>query len=156
MRAGRIAPELEQELAAVATTHGCELLQLEFKGGVLRLFLDRPDGGVTLGDCEAVSREASAVLDSFDFGDRRYTLEVSSPGLDRQLYGPRDFERFTGRLVKVSYRVAETGAKRTLVGKLTAFRAAGGGEIEVVEQQRGEVATIAVDQIKVARLQIEP
>jgi ribosome maturation factor RimP len=156
MRAGRIAPGLERELAAVAAAHGCELLQLEFKGSVLRLFLDRPDGGVTLGDCEGVSKEASALLDLFDFGDRRYTLEVSSPGLDRQLYGPRDFERFTGRLVKVTYRAAETGSQRTLVGRLAAFRAAGGGEIEVVEKERGEVAIIAVEQIKVARLQIEP
>src|SRR6185369_3709461 len=81
--AGRIA-ELQPELEAIAESAGCELVHVEIKGGVLRLFLDKPEG-ITLADCEHVSKLASAYLDVVDFGKSRYVLEVSSPGLDRQL-----------------------------------------------------------------------
>ncbi|MEE8526036.1 MAG: ribosome maturation factor RimP, partial [Thermoanaerobaculia bacterium] len=75
-----IDAELEAELTAVAEGAGCELAHLEFRDGTLRLFLDRPDGGVTLDDCSQVSREVSALLDVHDFGKRKYLLVVSSPG----------------------------------------------------------------------------
>ena len=94
--------ELRSEFAAVAQQAGCELVHAEYRGGTLRVFLDRPEG-VTLGDCATVSKELSAVLDVADFGKGHYTLEVSSPGLDRQLYTPADYERFCGRLVRVTY-----------------------------------------------------
>jgi hypothetical protein len=80
------------ELAAIAESVGCELVRVEFKGGVLRLMLDREPGSERLGvsheDCANVSRQASALLDVVDFGPARYTLEVTSPGLDRPLYRP--------------------------------------------------------------------
>jgi len=79
-----IDPELGAELAGIAAAQGCELLQVEFQAGTLRLILDR-EGGVRLEDCETVSKLASAFLDVRNFGPGRYTLEVSSPGLDRQL-----------------------------------------------------------------------
>ena len=81
-RIEQITPEIEQVAQAV----GCELVHAELKGGVLRLFVDRPEGGVTLADCQLVSKQVSALLDVLDFGTGRYVLEVSSPGLDRQLY----------------------------------------------------------------------
>ena len=77
-RFAEITPEIEQ----VAQAAGCELVHAELKGGVLRLFVDRPEG-VTLADCQLVSRQVSALLDVLDFGTGRYVLEVSSPGLDR-------------------------------------------------------------------------
>jgi ribosome maturation factor RimP len=94
-RLAELTPELEQ----IAAASGCELVHAELKGGVLRVFLDRPEGqgAVTLEDCSHVSRQVSALLDVLDFGTGRYVLEVSSPGLDRQLYKPRDYERFAGR-----------------------------------------------------------
>ena len=82
-------------MAAVAARSGCELLEIETRDRLLRLVVDRPEG-VTIDDCQAVGRQISALLDVEDFGDSRYTLEVSSPGLDRKLYGPRDYERFQG------------------------------------------------------------
>src|SRR5688572_18720905 len=88
--------ELVAELEQIAAAAGCQLENAEWKGGVLRLVLDRPEGGVGLTDCEQVSKQVSALLDVVDFGKNRYTLEVSSPGLDRQLYRPRDYARFTG------------------------------------------------------------
>src|SRR5690349_9446948 len=89
-RIAELTPELEQ----IATAAGCELLHVELKGGILRLVLDKPDGGVNLEDCQHVSKQASALLDVLDFGKSRYVLEVTSPGPDRQLYRPRDYERF--------------------------------------------------------------
>src|SRR4051795_4542952 len=88
----RIA-EITPEIEAVAQAAGCELVHAELKGGVLRLFVDKPEG-VTLADCEHVSRQVSALLDVLDFGPGRYVLEVSSPGLDRQLFKPTGSQGF--------------------------------------------------------------
>jgi ribosome maturation factor RimP len=110
-----LTPEVEAELAESAAAAGCELIHAEWKGGLLRLVLDRPDSpdspdsGVSLADCERVAKQASALLDMLDFGQGRYLLEVSSPGLDRQLYRPSDYRRFLGRLVRVTYE-AEAAA----------------------------------------------
>lgn len=154
--------DLEAEFAAIAANAGCELVHAEFKGGVLRLFIDRPEG-VTHAHCELVSRQVSALLDVVDFGSGRYLLEVSSPGLDRQLYTARDYERFTGRLVRVTY-FAPGGAKRTAVGRLADYRPpapsaesgeAGGGEITLLESATEESVDIPLATIQVARLEIE-
>ncbi len=122
---------------------------------MLRLVLDRPDEGITLADCEAVSRQASAVLDVADFGRARYTLEVSSPGLDRELYGPKDYARFVGRLARVTFQAPEAKTKRTITGRLESFREEGGCEIEVRIADTGERLVLPLSQIQKARLEIE-
>jgi ribosome maturation factor RimP len=155
-----VPPELAAELAAIAAGAGCELAHMELKGNVLRLVLDREsEGGITLADCEHVSKQASAVLDLADFGSGRYVLEVSSPGLDRELYGPRDYRRFTGRLVRVTYETPE-GKKRTVTGRLTAFTGSeetggGPGTATVVVEKTGEELQLGLDRIRLARLEIE-
>lgn len=157
MAHANIDGELVAELAAVAEQAGCELIHTEFRGGTLRMFLDRPEG-VTLDDCANVSREVSALLDVTDFGNGRYTLEVSSPGLDRQLYGPKDYERFTGRLVRVTHVDPETRRKATFVGRLEAFRPGGGeedGEITVCEEEGCRRHVVALREVTKARLEIE-
>lgn len=157
MAHANIDGELAAELAAVADLAGCELVHAEFRGGTLRVFLDRPEG-VTLSDCETVSREISALLDVVDFGPRRYTLEVSSPGLDRQLYRPKDYERFTGRLVRVTRVDPETRRRETFVGRLDEFRPGareGEGEITVSAADNGQRRQVALGDIAVARLEIE-
>ena len=87
----------------VATSEGLELVEVEFHGrgsnAVLRVFIDKP-GGVTIDDCQNVSRQMSVILDVEDPIPASYTLEVSSPGLDRKLSKPADFERFAGSMVK--------------------------------------------------------
>lgn len=130
-----IDPELHSELAAVAESQGCELLEVSFHHGNLRLILDRGDGGVTIDDCQSVSRQISPLLDVHDFGSGKYTLEVSSPGLDRKLYGPRDYRRFSDHLVRVTFLSGPERAKRTVVGRLEDFdeEAAGGGILVVQE-----------------------
>ena len=157
MANANIDGELAAELAAVASQAGCELIHAEFRSGTLRIFLDRPEG-VTLEDCQTVSREVSALLDVADFGRGRYTLEVSSPGLDRQLYGPKDYERFRGHLVRVTRLDPETNKKQTIVGRLQDFRPAArseDSEITVTEPQSRHDYLIALRDIQVARLEIE-
>jgi ribosome maturation factor RimP len=128
-KVGRVvSPELRTEFEQIATASGCELVQAEIKGNILRIVLDRPEGGVTLADCQHVSKQVSALLDVADFGSSRYVLEVSSPGLDRELYGPRDYARFVGKLVRVTIQEPETRTKRTVVARLEEYRPGGPGE----------------------------
>jgi ribosome maturation factor RimP len=145
---------LRAELADVATAAGCELIHVEWKGGVLRLVIDRADGGVTHEHCATVSRQASALLDVYDFGAGRYTLEVSSPGLDRPLYRPEDFGRFAGRLARVTYQPPGEG-KRTVLVRLREFEPAGGGRALVDDESTGQLLTIPIAQVLRARLEVE-
>src|SRR5438093_12337778 len=81
-------------------------------GCTVQIMAERPDGTMTVEDCEAVSRALSPVLDVADPIDRAYRLEVSSPGMDRPLVRRSDFERHAGHLVKVEMAVAAHGRKR--------------------------------------------
>jgi ribosome maturation factor RimP len=186
-----LAPEIEAELAEIAAAAGCELANAEWKGGVLRLVLDRPaaatapadahaepaapadttdvTAGVTLGDCEHVAKQASALLDVLDFGNGRYLLEVSSPGLDRQLYRPSDYQRFLGRLARVTFEApaADTGVsrRRTVVARLAEFHAqpAPGipgskgalGMVTLIDDRTGERLELKLEDVRQARLEIE-
>jgi ribosome maturation factor RimP len=150
-----LAPELLEEISAVAESAGCELVHAEFKGGVLRLVLDRPDG-ITHTDCETVSKQVSALLDVVDFGNQRYVLEVSSPGLDRPLYRPQDYDRFSGRLVKVTFHDPEGGGRRTLVARLEGYRRGeAGDEVDLTDQDTGGRYIIPLKNIELARLEPE-
>jgi ribosome maturation factor RimP len=80
---------------------GYELADLEVTPDILRLFIDNPDKGVVLEDCEIVSRQISALLDVEDPLPGEYSLEVSTPGMNRRLVKPEHFERFTGSKIKV-------------------------------------------------------
>jgi ribosome maturation factor RimP len=82
--------QLHALIAPVAASLGCELWGLEYltqgRYTTLRIYIDRQEGGVSLEDCEKVSRQVSSVMDVEDPIDGEYTLEVSSPGMDRPLY----------------------------------------------------------------------
>jgi len=149
-----LTPELLSEFEGVARSHGCELLQADFRAGALRIVLDR-EGGVRLDDCEGVSKEISALLDVEDFGHGRYTLEVSSPGLDRPLLRPADFARFVGRRARVRRKNPETGRRETLIGRLAAFRSDGGGEIDLTELDSKRDVTVRLSDVEAAKLEIE-
>jgi ribosome maturation factor RimP len=108
----------------VAATHGVELVEAEMRGGgkarTLKLTIDKPEG-VTHEDCANVSREVSAILDVEEaVPGGSYTLEVSSPGLDRKLLKPEDYTRFTGSLVKLMTREPVNG-NRHFEGRLKSF-----------------------------------
>jgi ribosome maturation factor RimP len=106
----------------VTSSQGLELVEVEFRGGggkarMLRLYIDKP-GGVTHEDCAGVSREVGTILDVEDaMPGGSYTLEVSSPGLDRKLLKPADYERFAGSLVKLQTRQPVEG-NRFFQGRL--------------------------------------
>ncbi len=168
----RPTPEIEGELSAIAQSESCELAHVEAKGGVLRIVLDHPTG-VTIENCARVSKQVSALLDRDDFGSGRYLLEVTSPGLDRQLYGPRDYQRFVGRAIRVTRVAGTERRKTTVVGRLAAFVAEDGGGAEdgeggrenhggrsdcgfaVVLDAGGAEHRIPLSEITVARLEIE-
>jgi len=117
----------------VAATSGLEIVEIEFLGGgkarMLRVFLDRPVAGtdalagVTHEDCVNFSREFGTILDVEDVMPGSYTLEVSSPGLDRKLIKAADFTRFTGSRVKLSTRQpVGAGNNRHFEGRLESFK----------------------------------
>ena len=144
-------PGLLDELADVAKGSGCELLDCEFKGSVLRLVIDRPEG-VTIDDCQEVSRQASALLDVADFGRSRYLLEVSSPGLDRKFYRDDDYETYIGRAVRVTFRDPSDGSKITSVGTLETFDRAQ-NQVTMTDASTGETHIISLQLIDLARLE---
>lgn len=159
-----LEPELLEELESITDSVGVELAHAEFKGGVMRLFIDREDGGVDLSDCETVSKLVSAFLDVVDFSDGQYLLEVSSPGLDRQLYRPKDWVRFTGHRVRVTFIDPESRDKRTVTGVLEAFeplpegsdpRQAEGGRATVLVDDTEERLELSLDDVRVGRLEVE-
>ncbi len=135
-----------------------ELAEVEYKqeGGrmVLRLYIDR-DGGVTLDDCAAVSRELAEILDVEDFIHGRYSLEVSSPGLNRPLKKPSDYERFTGRLVKIrtfELLADDKGNKRkTFIGELLGLT----GGVVRLKLSEGQTAGIPLEKVAKANLELE-
>jgi len=119
------ANEIAALLGPTVTSLGLELLGAEYLpspgGAMLRLYIDVPadaagaDGeprAVTIEDCEAVSREVSAQLDVEDPISSHYTLEVSSPGIDRPLFGAAQFARFAGESAKVALRLPQDGRRR--------------------------------------------
>jgi ribosome maturation factor RimP len=105
----------------VATSYGLEIFDVSFRregpGMVLRVQIDRPgpaataEESVSVADCANVSRDLSAILDVDDVVAAAYTLEVSSPGLDRPLTRPDDYERFAGRFAKLVLREPVDGQK---------------------------------------------
>jgi ribosome maturation factor RimP len=112
--------QLSELLEPVVRNLGYELWELEYAGraggGLLRLYIDSPEG-ITVDDCERVSRAVSAALDASDPIPGQYTLEVSSPGLDRVLRTPAHFARFTGENVRLETSQPVNGRKR-FAGKL--------------------------------------
>lgn len=128
---------------------GYELADLELKiggkDGLVRVFIDGPEG-IGLQDCEKVSRQVSALLDVEDPLSGHYTLEVSSPGLDRKLTKPAHFQRFMGEDVRVKLRFSLEG-RRNFRG---ALRAADDDQIEV--EVDGQSHCLPIATIESARL----
>jgi ribosome maturation factor RimP len=108
----------------VASSSGLEVVEVELRGGgkarMLRIVIDKP-AGVTHEDCANLSREVGTILDVEDAISGAYTLEVSSPGLDRKLIRPADYERFTGSRVKLTTQQPVNG-NRHFEGRLESFK----------------------------------
>lgn len=106
---------MQQLLEPVVTAMGCELWGIEYITGghrhILRIFIDREEG-VQLEDCERVSRQVGSVLDVEDPISSEYTLEVSSPGMDRPLYTLDQFRRYSGETVRLRLRSPYEGRRK--------------------------------------------
>jgi ribosome maturation factor RimP len=143
---------LERDIAALLEEEGYELVLMEVLGHpgrhILRLRIDKP-GGVTLRDCERMSYRIGAFLDVVDPFPAAYRLEVSSPGVDRPLVKPRDFERFAGQRAQIAF-VTAGGRKRTVVGTLRGWR-----EAQVVVEVEGTEVLIPYEAIEAAHLKYD-
>ena len=139
----------------VTAGRGFELVDVEVKrqprGSLVRLYVDRP-GGIGLDDLQSVSEEVSAILDVEDPLTSSYTLEVSSPGLDRPLRTEGDYRRFVGSLARVSsYEPLE--GRRHWTGRLVAVE---DGVVSLtLEREGGAVARIPLGKIAHGRLEVE-
>jgi ribosome maturation factor RimP len=114
-----VEPGLSARVAHVAEPVieqlGYRLVRVKVSGAdgcTVQIMAERPDGSMTVEDCEIVSRALSPVLDVADLIDRAYRLEISSPGIDRPLVRKSDFDRFTGHLARIEMEVPIGGRKR--------------------------------------------
>ena len=116
----QVRRRVEEIADSLLKDEGLELVDLEYRREgrrwVLRLFIDK-EGGVTIEDCAAVSRDLGDILDAKDAVPEAYVLEVSSPGLNRRVRKKEDFSRFTGRKVEVRLTVPQDG-RRKIVGNI--------------------------------------
>ena len=159
----------------VAGSHGLDIFNVQYRregpGMVLRVLIDRPwdkshgpqggpgaplEEGVTVEDCARVSRDLSAVLDVEDVIPAAYTLEVSSPGLDRPLRHVDDYSRFTGRRAKLVMREAVDG-QMFFKGRLDGIEDAAdrGGHVVVIVGDDGRSHRVPVGVITRANLEVE-
>jgi len=148
----KLDDELTRQLEALVKARGLELLAVETAGNArhltLRLVIDAP-GGVTVDHCASVSREASALLDVEDPFEGRYTLEVTSPGVERKLYSEADYRRFAGRVVKVRMRPSFR-EHRVVTGELVGLE---NGVVRVLGD--GGVIELPLGEVFEARLQVD-
>jgi ribosome maturation factor RimP len=145
----RLAELIQPYLAA----QGAELVDLQYSRprrgrGILRLFVDRP-GGINLGEITRISRVVADLLDVHDLISGSYTLEVSSPGLTRALKKPQDYQRYVGRLVRVTTRAPWEGSQ-VHCGILQGLQ-----EDQVCLQEGDSLLCIPLSEIARARLEID-
>lgn len=148
-----IVEKVREIVEPVIKNMGYKLFDVEFKsekGWVLRIILDK-EGGITIGDCEEVSKRVSALLDVEDIIPVSYLLEVSSPGLTRELTKPSHFEFFQGRLVRVVLREPVEG-KREIKGYIGGIRE---GILQLKEKETDKDYYIPISFIARANLELE-
>jgi ribosome maturation factor RimP len=148
------AVRIRQLLDPILESMGLTLWDLEFqKQGpkwLLRVYIDREGPGVTLNDCETVSRDLSAALDVEDIIAHAFTLEVSSPGLDRVLTKPEHFVRFVGSTVKIKTFQPVDGQK-VFRGKLLGFD----DGVVKIESETGVAVALSLSNVAKASLEVE-
>lgn len=140
------------EQAAAGTA--IEIAEVQLRGAgkarLLRVYIDRP-GGVTHGDCELISQKLGKLLDDEDaVPGESYTLEVSSPGVERNLSKPRDFERVVGQKIRLAVREPIEGQTR-FEGKLADFA----GQTLQLEISPGCLVRVPLERVQKANLKFE-
>ncbi len=138
----------------VAQSEGLEIVEVQLLGGggkrMLRITIDKP-GGISHADCELISHHVGTILDVEDVvPGGRYTLEVSSPGVERKLRGPADFERFLGRKARVVLR-EPVEDRRHWEGILAGLA----GDVVTLEPSPGRTVRFTVQQVEKANLKFD-
>ena len=153
MTDGSIAERIEEIAGQVAIDHGVELVHAEVAGPdnkpIVRVFIDKPNG-VTHEDCSEISQHLGTILDVEDFIHSSYTLEVSSPGLERGLYKRADYERFAGSQAKLKIRQPIAG-QRNFRGTLAGVE----GENLIFEDRTSGRVLIPLQLITKANLEVD-
>ncbi|HEY1240959.1 MAG TPA: ribosome maturation factor RimP [Bryobacteraceae bacterium] len=149
-----VASKIEEIAQRVAESEGMELVEVEVKGGgnqrLVRISIDKP-AGITHADCELVSQQIGTILDVEDVvPGGRYTLEVSSPGVERKLLKPRDYERFAGKKAKITLREPVDG-RRTWEGTLAGLA----DQTIALEVGPGQTIRFPFEQVQKANLKFE-
>jgi ribosome maturation factor RimP len=148
-----IAVKIEEIAQQVTQSEGLELVEVEVKGGgnagFVRIAIDKPEG-VTHADCGLVSEKVGAILDAEDLVPGHYTLEVSSPGLERKLFKPKDYQRFQGQKATVVLRDPVEG-RRTWEGILAGYA----DGIVSLETEPGKTRQFLFEQVRTANLKFE-
>lgn len=148
-----IAARVQEIAERVAIDHGLELVHVEVAGPenkpIVRLFIDKPQG-VTHEDCSEVSVHVGTILDVEDFIHSAYTLEVSSPGLERGLYKRADYQRFAGSPAKMKTR-QPIGGQRNFRGRLLGLE---GNDVIFEDRTNGQVR-VPLDLITKANLELD-
>src|SRR2546423_10756463 len=153
MDQGSVADRIRHLAEQTAIDHGLELVHVEMAGPeghpVVRVFIDKP-GGVTHDDCSDLSHHLGTVLDVEDFIHSAYTLEVSSPGIERGLYKLGDYERFAGRTAKIKSRAAQDG-QRNFRGRIIGIDS----DSVILEDRTTGRVRISVGDIAKANLEVD-
>jgi ribosome maturation factor RimP len=153
----KLDPRIHEIIERVATREGLELVHAELVGGranaVLRIYIDKPDG-VNHEDCATVSEQVGLILEVEDFIPHQYVLEVASPGLDRGLYKPGDYERFAGLPAHIKL-TAPLNGQRNFHGTLIGLERAG-EEMALLEDETGKRHQLPLSLIAKANVEIEP
>jgi ribosome maturation factor RimP len=148
-----VASKIEEAAQRVTLAEGLELVEVEVKGEggsrLVRISIDKPEG-VTHADCQLVSDKVGEILEADDAIPGHYTLEVSSPGVERKLLKPQDYQRFQGKKAKISIREAING-KHTFEGTLAGFA----DNVISLETEPGTTQQFRFDQVKKANLKFE-
>jgi ribosome maturation factor RimP len=149
-----IVDRVTQIARRVAQSEGLEIVEVQLLGGgskrMLRITIDKP-AGVSHADCELISQQVGTILDVEDVvPGSRYTLEVSSPGVERKLRGPADYERFLGRKAKVVLR-EPVEDRRHWEGILAGFA----GDVVTLEPSPGRTVRFTVQQVEKANLKFD-
>src|SRR4029079_13937492 len=160
MAADTVVEKVREIASRVAADRGLEIFDIQFRreapGMVLRIQIDRPgpaasaEDSVSVEDCAHISRDLSAILDVEDVVPTAYTLEVSSPGLDRPLRRPDDYRRFAGRLAKIVMREKVDG-QGFFRGRLAGLD---GSDVLIVADDR-QTHRVPIDAIARANLEVE-
>lgn len=148
-----VTAKIEEIAQQVAQSEGLELVEVEVKGGgnarLVRIAIDKPEG-VTHADCGLVSEKVGAILDAEDMVPGHYTLEVSSPGVERKLFKPKDYQRFQGQKAKLTLRDPVEG-RRTWEGVLAGYA----DGIVGLETEPGKTREFPFEQVQKANLKFE-